>query len=126
MCAAVTKKTEQRSIRMTPEMRALLAQLVLKQPRDVSEADLIREAIRHYLDEQDDLIGSRRHFQKSLQDRIEALESALAFHLNVLLYLVAALDPDDADERIAEALIAARRDGSTLIEQMRAVRALKA
>lgn len=122
----MTKKTEQRSIRMTPEMRALLAQLLLKQPRDVSEADLIREAIRHYLDEQDDLIGSRRHFQKSLQDRIEALESALAFHLNVLLYLVAALDPDDADERIAEALIAARRDGSTLIEQMRAVRALKA
>ena len=121
----MTKKTEQRSIRMTPEMRALLAQLLLKQPRDVSEADLIREAIRHFLDEQDDLIGSRRHFQKSLQDRIEALESALSFHLNVLLYLVAALDPDDADERIAEALIAARRDGSTLIEQMRAVRALK-
>lgn len=121
----MTKKSVRRSLAMTPEMRDLLAQLVSKQPRDVSEAEIIREAIRHFLDEQEDLIGSRKHFQKSLQDRIERLESALVFHLNVILYLVASLDPDNADERIAEAIIAARRDGKTLIEQMRAVRELK-
>ena len=60
-----------KSIRMTPEMRDRLAQLVSKHPRDVSEADLIREAIRAHLDEQTDLIGISRHFQKSFQDRID-------------------------------------------------------
>jgi hypothetical protein len=33
---------------MTPEMRDRLAQLVGKQPRDVTQADLIREAVRLY------------------------------------------------------------------------------
>ena len=82
-------KSIRRSVSMTPEMRDRLAQLVSKHPRDVTEADLIREAIRAYLDEQTDLIGSRRHFQKSFQDRIERLETALAFQLNVLLFLLA-------------------------------------
>ena len=58
-------KSIRRSVNMTPEMRDRLAQLVSKHPRDVSEA------ICAYLDEQTDLIGSRRHFQKSLQDRID-------------------------------------------------------
>ena len=110
---------------MTVEMRELLAQIVSRQPRDVTEAEIIREAIRLYIDEQQDIIGSRKHFQKSLQDRIERLEAAVAFHLNVILYLVAWLDPDHADESIAEAILAARRDGTILIEQMHAVRDLK-
>jgi predicted DNA-binding protein len=121
----VSNKTARRSIAMTPEMRELLAQVVSRQPRDVTEADIIREAIRLYVDEQQDIIGSRKHFQKSLQDRVERLEATLAFHLNVILYLVAWLDPDHADERIAEAILAARRDGTALVEQMRAVRELK-
>lgn len=110
---------------MTPDMRDLLAQIVSRQPRDVTEAEIIREAIRRYIDEQEDIIGSRKHFQKSLQDRVERLEAALAFHLNVILYLVASLDPDNGGERIAEAILAAQRDGKMLVEQMRAVRELK-
>ena len=64
-------KSIRRSVSMTPEMRDRLAQLVSKHLRDVTEADLIREAIRAYLDEQTDLIGISRHFQKSFQDRID-------------------------------------------------------
>ncbi len=64
-------KSIRRSVSTTPEMRDRLAQLVSKHPRDISEADLIREAIRADLDEQTDLIGISRHFQKSLQDRID-------------------------------------------------------
>ena len=64
-------KSIRRSVSMTPEMRARLAQLASKHLRDATEADLIREAIRAYLDEQTDLIGSRRHFQNSFQDRID-------------------------------------------------------
>jgi predicted DNA-binding protein len=101
-------------------MRDRLAQLVSKQPRDVTEADLIREAIRMYLDEQEDLIGSRKHFQKSLRERVDQLESALAFQLNVLIHLLAS---DEAHLR--DAIIAAKHDGETLLAQMKAVRELK-
>jgi Arc/MetJ-type ribon-helix-helix transcriptional regulator len=111
---------------MTQEMRDRLTLLVSKQPRDTTESDLIREAIRLYLDNQEDIIGSRKHFQKSLQERLDRLESAFAFHLNVLIYLLAALEPEGSPERIADAIIAARRDGETLLAQMQAVREMKA
>lgn len=122
----MSKKSVQRSITMTQEMRDRLALLVSKQPRDTTESDVIREAIRLYLDNQEDIIGSRKHFQKSLQDRLDRLESALAFHLNVLIYLLAALEPEGSPERIVDAIIAARRDGETLLAQMKAVREMKA
>lgn len=112
--------TARRSLSMTPAMRDRLSQLASKQPRDVTEADLIREAIRMYLDEQEDLIGSRKHFQKSLRERVDQLESALAFQLNVLICLLAT---DEA--RLRDAIIAAKHNGETLLAQMKAVRELK-
>lgn len=116
-------KTVKRSISMTPEMHDLLAQLVAKRDRDVTEASLIREAIRQFLDEQTDLVGSRRHFQKSLQQRIDRLESTLTFQMNVLVYLLAAILADDS--AIDEAIIAAKRDGAALLAQIDAIRDLK-
>ena len=114
------KKSVRRSLSMTPDMRDHLAQMVSKQPRNVTEADLIRQAIRQYLDEQEDLIGSRKHFQKSLRERVDQLEATLAFHLNVLIHLLA------SDEtQLREAIIAAKEDGETLLAQMQAVRELK-
>lgn len=114
------KKTVRRGITMTQEMRDRLTLLISKYPRDTTEADLIREAIRQYLDEQEDLIGSRRHFQKSLRARVDSLEAALSFHLNVLVYLLA-----HDQEAVREAIIAAKQDGQTLLAQMKAVRELK-
>ena len=122
----MAKKMVRRSISMTQEMRDRLALLVSKQPRDTTEVDIIREAVRLYLDNQEDIIGSRKHFQKSLQERLDRLEATFAFHLNVLLYLLAALEPEGSPERIADAIIAARRDGETLLAQMKAVREMKA
>jgi transposase len=116
-------KTVKRSISMTPEMRDLLAQIVAKRDRDVTEASLIREAIRQYLDEQSALVGSRRHFQKSLQLRIDRLESTLTFQMNVLVYLLAAILVDDS--AIDEAIISAKRDGAALLAQIAAIRDLK-
>ncbi len=120
METATVKKTVRRSISMTQEMRDRLTLLVSKYPRDMTEADLIREAIRRYLDEQEDLIGSRRHFQKSLRERVDSLEAALTFHLNVLVYLVA-----QDENALREAIITARQDSETLLAQMKAVRELK-
>jgi hypothetical protein len=116
-------KTVKRSISMTPEMHDLLAQIVAKRDRNVTEASLIREAIRQFLDEQSDLVGSRRHFQKSLQLRIDRLESTLTFQMNVLVYLLAAILADES--AIDEAIIAAKRDGAALLAQIDAIRDLK-
>lgn len=112
-------KSIRRTVNMTPEMRDRLAQLVSRHPRDTTEAELIRTAIRQYLDEQDDLIGSRRHFQKSLQTRLDQLESALTFHLHLLVFLLA--DPDDP-QRVRRAIAAARKHGAVLLAQIQAVR----
>ena len=117
----MSKKTVRRSLTMTQEMRDRLMLLVSKHPRDTTEADLIREAVRLYLDTQEDIIGSRKHFQKSLQERIDKLESSLAFQLNILIYLLADSDP----QHIAQAIIASKRDGETLLAQIKAVRDMK-
>ena len=118
-------KTVRRSISMTPEMRDLLAQIVAKRGREVKENDVIREAIRQYLDEQADVVGSRRHFQKSLQARLDQMESTLVFQMQVLTYLLAAVLGDDSGAAIDEAIVTARRDGEALLKQIAAVRELK-
>lgn len=121
----------QRSITITQELRDRLTLLVSKCGREYTESDLIREAIRRYLDEQEDITGSRRHFTKTFQDRIALLELTHTFHLNVLLHLLAsglsvilsALTKEKVSPTalIQSAIIAARRD-ITLNAQIAAVR----
>lgn len=119
----MSAKTVKRSISMTPEMRDLLAQIVAKRDRDTTEASLIREAIRQFLDEQTDMVGSRRHFQKSLQLRIDRLEQSLLFQMNIVIYLLTAILADDS--AVEDAIIAAKKDGAGLMQQIEAVRDLK-
>lgn len=117
------QKNIKRSIAISEEMHALLTQIAAKHGRDMTESHLIREAIRQFLDEQHDLVGSRRHFQKSLQLRLDRLERSLVFQMNILVYLLATLLADDS--AIDEAIIAAKRDGASLQKQIEAVRDLK-
>lgn len=116
----MSNKSIRRSLSMTPEMAERLKQIARAKPRNITEADLIREAIRRYLDEQEDLTGSRKHFQRSFRERIDQLEAAVTFQLNVLVYLLA-LD----EQTLRDAIIAAKQDGETLLAQMKAVRELK-
>ena len=118
-------KTVRRSISMTPEMHDLLAQLAAKQGRDVKEVDLIREAIRQYLDGEAAVVGSRRHFQKTLQARLDRLETKLTFQMHILIYLLAAVLGDESGHAIEEAIVTAKRDGESLLAQIAAVRDLK-
>ncbi len=125
-------KTARRSVAMTPELRARLQQLLAKQGKEVTEADLIRQAIREFLDQQEDIAGSRAHFRKTFQGRIDELQADLFFHLDVLLELLAyglALmlpifteQPITAAELIQAAIVAARREAETIQAQMDAVR----
>jgi metal-responsive CopG/Arc/MetJ family transcriptional regulator len=117
------QKNIKRSIAMSEEMHALLEQIAAKHGRDITESHLIREAIRQFLDEQVDAVGSRRHFQKSLQMRLDRLERTLLFQMNIVIYLLSAILADDT--AIEDAIIAARRDGARLMQQIEAVRDLK-
>lgn len=105
---------------MTPAMRDKLAQLVSRHPREVTEADLIREAIRRYLDDQDDLIGSRRNFRNSFQSRMDDLKSLMTFQLTILMFLVA-----QDEDRLREGIIRARTHGESLLQQIDTVRELR-
>lgn len=117
------QKNIKRSIAMSEEMHALLMQIAARHGRDITESHLIREAIRQFLDEQVDAAGSRRHFQKSLQMRLDRLERTLMFQMNIVIYLLSAILADD--DAIEDAIIAARRNGTVLMRQIEAVRDLK-
>src|SRR5258708_391349 len=85
-----SKYTERYTLIVTEEMDRKLQQLLDKQDRSVSLSDLLRTAIRQYIDDQEDVIGSRRHFSKSLQNRLDQLENNLLFYLDVIIFLLAA------------------------------------
>ena len=119
-------QTFKSTIRMTPEMHDMLVQVVAKHGREVKEVDLIREAIRQYLDEQGDVVGSRRHFQKSLQARLDQLESTLTFQMHILIYLLAVVLGDESGSAITDAIATAKRDGDSLLAQIAAARETKA
>lgn len=125
-------KTVRRSVAMTPQMRLRLQQLLEKETRDVTEADLIRQAIREYLDRQEDVTGSKAHFRKTFRDRIDQLQDDLEFHLHVITALVAyglavmlpmfTEQSITTEELIQAAIVAAERNAKTVQEQINAVR----
>jgi len=80
------------SISMTQAMWVKLEQVV-ENRRDpkFNQSDAVREAIRFYLDNQEDLIGSRKHFGRSLQRSLSQHEQTILFTLHALLLLVARL-----------------------------------
>jgi len=78
-----------KTVYMTNEMEERLNQILAKQDRSTSFNDLARTAFRQYIDEQEDQIGSRRHFSKSLQNRLDLLEGKLLFYLDVIIFLIA-------------------------------------
>jgi hypothetical protein len=135
--------TVQRTIYMTPEMWMCLSQLCLNRGGDCTENSLVREAIRAYLDDQVQVIGSRRHFQKTFQERIDALEAHISiesslkaehmvFYLHVVIPLLAlglahllhhithtTITPQ---QLIQNAVIEARKEENVLAEQIQVVR----
>lgn len=125
-------KTVRRSVAMTPQLRARLQQLIDKQDRTVTEAEIIRQAIREYLDRQEDITGSKAHFRKTFQERIDLLQDDLQFHLHGIVALLAhglavmlpvfTGQPITAGELIQAAIIAAQQNAVAIQAQMDAVR----
>jgi len=79
---SMREKTRERhpfplSVRVTATMKAKLDQILEGRPRSVAMNDLILEALDLYLEQQEDVIGSRLHFNRTLQTRLNKLEAEL-------------------------------------------------
>jgi len=68
--------TERFSVALAPEMDRYLEELARARTRNgkpVYKTDLVREAVRLYLDSQDDVNGSRRQIVRSLDGKLQAI-----------------------------------------------------
>ena len=74
--------TNRLTVHITGAMDDRLEQIANQ--RDEPKAEVVRTALRVYLDEQADLIGSRKHFSKAFQRRMDYQEGMLV----VILQLV--------------------------------------
>jgi predicted DNA-binding protein len=95
--------------------------------RDEPKAEVVRAALRAYLDEQEDLIGSRKHFTKMFQRRVDYLERLLviALWLNAqtaqILFERVKKEPRDIAELLEDAIgagIATESAIHTLVERI--------
>ncbi len=121
------------SLRVTEDMDRRLSEILARQNRTVKRNDLLRAAIRQYLDDQEQVIGSRRNFHKSVQNHIDAHERTIIFYLNVILYMLAfslavilqAITKDSevrADTLIREAVAETIKSGRSLNDRIQKVR----
>ena len=121
------------SISMTQPMWDRLCQVVTER-RDpkFTTSDAVREAIRLYIDQQADLIGSRKHFSKSLQRNLTLHEQTILFTLHAILLLIARMfvyiikqrDGRDLDPLmlIHSSIVDSKKYSQRLIEAAHAVR----
>jgi Arc/MetJ-type ribon-helix-helix transcriptional regulator len=64
------------SVQITDAMDDRLEQVA--RGRDEAKAEVVRAALRAFLDEQEDMIGSRKHFTKAFGRRIDQVERVVA------------------------------------------------
>jgi hypothetical protein len=96
-----TQYTCRLSAHITPAMNQHLD--ILAERRRVPKAELAREAVRFWLDHQEDAAFSRQYFNKSLQRRLDHLD----WELEVVLALLITLSnkkPRLLEQAIQEAL----------------------
>ncbi len=74
------------TVRMTPALYANLKRLA-GDGRGVG--DVIREALRQYVDDRGEITGSRRYFTGRFRDEVHALRRELSWHLSLITILLA-------------------------------------
>jgi Arc/MetJ-type ribon-helix-helix transcriptional regulator len=67
------------SVQVTRAMDDRLEQVA--RGRDEAKAEVVRAALRAFLDEQEDVIGSRKHFTKAFGRRVDHVERLLSVTL---------------------------------------------
>lgn len=78
-----TEYPQRLSVQITKAMDERLEQVA--RGRDEAKSEVVRAALRAFLDEQEDVIGSRKHFTKAFGRRIDSLERLMSVVLTVNL-----------------------------------------
>jgi metal-responsive CopG/Arc/MetJ family transcriptional regulator len=71
------KKTVRAQLWLTPELNQKLEQLIAKRERSYTRADLIRDAIRRFVDEEAEVLGSKAHQARTFQKSVEQITEQL-------------------------------------------------
>ncbi len=72
------------NVYVTAEMQRKLEQVRDQRGPQTTTPDVVREALRLFLDDQEQVIGSRRHFQKTLREEIGTVRSAFQGDLKLV------------------------------------------
>jgi predicted DNA-binding protein len=105
-----TQYTNRLSLHITAATSDRLDQIALL--RDEAKAEIVRAALRAYLDEQEDLLSSRKHFTRMFQRRIDYVERLLAIvlWLNIqmaqILYERVKREPYELADLMRDAIVA--------------------
>ena len=100
--------TNRLTVHITGAMDNRLEQIASQ--RDEPKAEVVRAALRAYLDEQEDLIGSRKHFTKMFQRRVDYVErlTVICLWINVqimhMLYERVKKEPYDLADLLKDAI----------------------
>lgn len=105
------------SVKVSDDLDHHLRIVARKQNKHVGE--VVRQAVREYLDKQDDIIGSRTYYHKTMRNHLDSVESRLTFQLHILLHALESLAKNHPT-LLTDALIAAKT--SDLDERITAVR----
>ena len=73
------------NIYVSAELQHKLEQIRDQRGPKVTVPDIVREAVRMYIDNEEEVIGSRRHFQRNLRDSIGAAKDELLWNNLVML-----------------------------------------
>jgi predicted DNA-binding protein len=93
--------TNRLTVHITGGMENRLEQIANQ--RDEPKAEVVRAALRAYLDEQEDLIASRKHFTKMFQRRVDYQDWLHVVTLNILLRAFSILLSTALENRFDEA-----------------------
>jgi predicted DNA-binding protein len=116
--------THRLTVHITGAMEDRLEQIARQ--RDEPKAEVVRAALRAYLDEQEDLIGSRKHFTKMFQRRVDYLERLVVISLWINVQIMQMLfervkkEPYDLTELLEDSIgagIATEGAIHTLVER---------
>jgi hypothetical protein len=65
------------NVYVSTEVQRKLEQIRDQRGPQTTVPDIVREAIRSYIDNEEEIIGSRRHFQRNLRDTVDATKFQL-------------------------------------------------
>src|SRR5258706_4113019 len=88
---AADAKEEKFTLRLSVGLLARIRSLAERKQYNGNAAEVVRIALRQFIDQQEDIVGSKAHFQYTLRERFDELEQRLNARLDAHLLQTARL-----------------------------------